>query len=73
MIRLGYMAEGGHGVLGEVEKGEDRDGLTKSSCRTYFVVSSVEVAHLSLPIFLLAFVACDGRETVECAWGRGSS
>jgi len=40
-----------------------------SGCCTYFVVPSVEVAHLLFPFFFLAFVACDRRETVECAWG----
>jgi len=47
--------------------------MTKSSYCTYFIVPSVEVAHLSLPIFFLAFMACDDRETVECAWGQGST
>jgi len=47
--------------------------LTKSGRCTYFIVPSVEVAHRSLPIFFLAFMARDGGETVECAWGQGSA
>ena len=46
--------------------------LTKLSCGTYFIVS-VEVAHLSFPILLLAFMTIDDRETVECVRGQGST
>jgi len=46
--------------------------LMKSSCRTYSVVSLVEVAHFQFPI-LLVFKVHSGRETVEYAWGQGST
>jgi hypothetical protein len=53
---------------------DEKGGTTvNQSCCTHFIVTSVEVAHLSLPIFFLAFMACDGRETVECAWGQGAA
>ena len=55
------------------KKGGDQDGLAKPSCCTYFIVPSVEVTHLSFPIFFLAFMACNSRETVERAWGQGST
>lgn len=47
--------------------------LTKSSWCTYFIVRSIEVTHLSFPILFFAFVAGDDRETIECAWGQGST
>jgi len=57
----------------EVERGRTVTILTKSSCCTYFIVRSIDVAHLSFPIFFLAFMANDDRETVECAWGQSST
>lgn len=70
MIRLGGVVEERNWVCLPRWKGGI---LTKSSRFTHFIVPSVEVAHLSLPIFLLAFMACDSREAVECARGQCST
>lgn len=57
-------------VLAEMEK---KENLVKSSCCTHFIVTSIEVEHLSLPILFLAFMTRDDRETVERAWGQGAA
>ena len=56
-----------------VKKKRTKVVLTEPRHCTHFIIPSVEVAHLLFPIFLLTFMACDGGETVECAWGQGSA